>query len=44
MVFGFLSRTEWGHIKKIVVTPKLKVGGGGLLAHMYVYNVFFDKY
>jgi hypothetical protein len=24
--------------------PNLKVGGGGFLAHMYAYNVFFEKF
>jgi hypothetical protein len=29
--------------KKFQVWPELKVGGGGFLARMYAYKVFFAK-
>jgi hypothetical protein len=32
-----------GKQKKFKARPKLKVGGGCFLAHMYVYNMFFEK-
>jgi hypothetical protein len=39
MVFGCMSPTEQA-AKINAVMPKLKLGGGGFLAHMYAYIVF----
>jgi hypothetical protein len=45
IVFGFLPLTEWAvNKKKIAVRPKLKVDGGGFLAHMYDFNIFFEQF
>jgi hypothetical protein len=30
--------------KKFAVGPKLKVSGGGFLAHIYAYNMFSEKF
>jgi hypothetical protein len=32
-----------GYRQKFEARPKLKVGGGCFWAHMYAYNVFFEK-
>ncbi len=40
MVFGCMSPTEQA-AKINAVMPKLKLGGGGFLAHMYAYIVFW---
>jgi hypothetical protein len=29
---------------KFAIWPKLKVGGGGFLAHMCAYNMFFENF
>jgi hypothetical protein len=43
--FWFLPHTEWAaNKKKFAVRPKLKVGGGGFLAHMYAYNVLWKSF
>jgi hypothetical protein len=40
-----LPHIEWAaNKKKFTIKTKLKVDGGGFLAFMYAYNVFFEKF